>query len=448
MWGYVIPVLAVLIIMVNGIIVSILAKPHVRSHTTFILILIAVSDTLNIVFPAISYIYHYTSGRFKDFLSYSSCFWTYIFADVFVDMFNMISLWLTVLLAYIRCRCLRTPFAGRHIHSYKNIVISVTTILVLAAVVHLPAFFLFEFSPVHFQDSMNSTKVVCGISESSNALLKPCMGRKIHILMETIIDSVVPSVILVCCNISILMTLHNAKRERSSLRRNRSASKDERNFRYKKNNKTNVADENDLFSEVTEIEIKPSANNNGLTSTYRMSRIASSGALKTGVDRIIQNAKWFVNFNGRRDYLRRNQKRRDSEIDKLDRESRRTTWLIFVISCMILLHEIPVVVTNINKLVIHAEGQLPLNFYGCFSLFLSIWQYITYPVIFIIYACMSGSFRAELKNTFSNCYKGLSTYSNESRKIFMSPCSVRKSLSRERSLPENEDRSVDSDTDF
>lgn len=450
MWGYVIPILAVVIIIVNGLIVSVLSKPHVRSHTTLVLTFIACSDTLNIVFPSISYIHHYTSGRFKDFLSYSSCFWTYILGEVFVDMFNMISLWFTVLLAYMRCRCLRSPFKTQIIHSYKYILIYVAVILVLALVVHLPAFFLFEFSPVILKDNTNLTKVVCGISESYYSLFKPCFGRKLHVLMKTVIDSVLPCVILVSCNICILSTLRRAKKKRLLLRRYSLTSRNERKLHA--NELLNaLAPENDIMlNDVTETEVSPnSENNKGFRPVFRLGRIESKSGLHSRTDSMDQNTRLFNgHFRAGRDNHRKNFKRRNSEFAKVDRESQRTTWLILIISLMILLHEIPIVVTNINNLVIHAGDQLPLNFYGCFSIVLSVWQFITYPVIFVIYAFMSGTFRKELKNTVTSSCKQKCSSTAEQSTLFMCPCSVRRKLSRERSIGDKAEFSYEFDVDL
>jgi hypothetical protein len=106
---------------------------------------------------------------------------------------------------------------------------------------------------------------------------------------------------------------------------------------------------------------------------------------------------------------------------------------------MILLHEIPWAITNINNLIIHLHGPLPLNFAGCFSLVLSLWQYLTYPTIFLIYACMSESFRTELVYILTISCKKRSRSLSDTNKLFISPCTVRKSFSREHRGDEHED---------
>jgi hypothetical protein len=119
---------------------------------------------------------------------------------------------------------------------------------------------------------------------------------------------------------------------------------------------------------------------------------------------------------------------KDQTIDKLDNESRRTSWLIFVVSTIVLLHEIPLTTANIYTLVKHSNEPLPLSIIGCFSVIQQLWQFITYPAIFLISTCMSSSFRQELWKTISLNCKQRERHSRSSNKrvSLLSPCSVRK----------------------
>ena len=441
MWGYVMPIVTLFVIAINSLIVVVLTRPHVRSHTTLILTLIAGMDTLNILFPSISYIYHYTTGRFREYLSYSSCLWTYIFADICVDMFNMMSLWLTVLLAFIRCRCLKSPFKSRDFHSYKYIVIYLLVILILALCVHLPSFFLFQFSPVSVIDeNSNITKIACGISERDNSIFKPCIGRKIHLLMETVIDSLIPCVVLVSCNILILMTLRKAKRNRSFLRNSNLSKKRLPRIHVEADDNCSVIDtRNDMELKTCDSSTK---NNCSLKSGVRCGLIKEScKENRKQCQRSSSTAKT------RREDFRAKDTSFDISFDKLNRESQRTTLFIMIISIMILVHEIPWAAANILYLIKHFRGPLPLNVNGCFSMVIGLWQYLTYPTIFMIYACMSRSFRTELFYILTYCCRKQAPKYSDSNKLLISPCTVRRSFSRECRHEDQEESNSNFDND-
>lgn len=421
--GYAVPFLAVIVTTVNILIVVIFTKPHIRSHTTFILTLIACADMVDILCPTVVFTYHYMLGHYKEFLTCRQIEWAYILGEICVDMFNMLSLWLTVLLAFIRCRCIKFPFVARNVHSFKKIVVYILCIFALVITVHTPSFFIFDFQTVNIVDSKtNETKTTCGVMEADGMLLKACSKRKFHVLTETLLDSIVPCVILLYFNFVMVITLRRANQSRSSLRQK---------------------------------DLEPSTDNQDCVMEEEKSRkrvhceiinLNRSEHMVTSCGKCRQCGSCFVNCNSRR-------KRVSSDIilDKLDKESRRTSWLIFVVSSIIVVHEIPLAVANAYALVTHRNVPLPIAINGCLSVILLLWQFITYPVIFIIYACMSGAFRSELWRILTfMCKYNHSKQPNE-KNLFASPCSVRKTISKikagsSREIHQHNESIMDSDS--
>lgn len=428
--GYIVPGMAVITLMLNLPIVIVFTKPHVRSHTTLILTLIACADTLNIICPTYVYVYHYTFGHYVEYLAYSKCELTYILVEICVDMFNMISLWLTVLLAYIRCMCLKSPFATRHIHSGKRILTYVAFILLLAVCVYLPSLFVFEFTPVQIVDPVtNTTMEVCGVAEPDGLFLIHCSRRKVHILVKTMVESLIPCCFLVYYNAEMCLVLSEAKQSRTSLRCSESTTRDSSKKKTYAARTADCAarttiscdyhiDRDDVFYDDT---------GNHSNNTERGNIICQFPCFMGKYNRkLCQSGTCLGCSCGYHNSFRKKVYSTDSAFDKLDRDSRRASWLIVLVSTIVVVHEIPLAIANVYALATHVGVPLPINIYGCYSFILLLWQYITYPVIFLIYACMSKTFRSELWKTITLPCQQPNPIVRRPNKLFLSPCSVRK----------------------
>lgn len=447
--GYVVPCIAVLTLMLNLPIVIVFTKPRVRSHTTFILTLIACVDTLTIICPTYAYVYHYTFGHYVEYLAYSKCELTYILIEVCVDMFNMISLWLTVLLAYIRCRCLKSPFTARHIHSGKRILMYVSFILLLAVCVYLPSLFVFDFTPVKIVDPLtNRTMEVCGISEPDGIFLIHCTRRKLHVLVKTMLDSFIPCCILVYHNAEMFLILREAKQSRSSLRCRESPSRD---ISKKQTYGARTADCDARTNNICDHHLDrddvfyvDTGNSSNVSNPERRNILC---ILPCYNRKLCQPGTCLGCSCGYHTSFRKKVESTDSAFDKLDRDSRRASGLIVLVSTIVVVHEIPLAITNMYALATHVGVALPINIYGCFSFILLLWQYITYPVIFLIYACMSKTFRSELRKTIA-CQQP-NTKVTHTKKLFLSPCSARKRTNPdvEATAGHSQDNAFDKDND-
>jgi hypothetical protein len=64
MFGYIMPILLLLTIVFNSLIVIVLSQKHLRTSTNLVLLSMAISDLLTLLFPAPWYFYMYTLGKF------------------------------------------------------------------------------------------------------------------------------------------------------------------------------------------------------------------------------------------------------------------------------------------------------------------------------------------------------------------------------------------------
>lgn len=62
MFGYIMPILLLLTIVFNSLIVIVLSQKHLRTSTNLVLLAMAISDLLTLLFPAPWYFYMYTLG--------------------------------------------------------------------------------------------------------------------------------------------------------------------------------------------------------------------------------------------------------------------------------------------------------------------------------------------------------------------------------------------------
>ena len=489
-YGFIVPLLALLVITVNLLIIIIFSKPHIRSHTTFILTIIAISDSLNIAIPSILYVHYYTLDKHNDYVPFNLCFITYVSLHLLPDLFNLISVWSTILLACIRFRCLQSPFRARELHTNRRIAIGITFVVIIALFVHLPTVVMFDFIPANVTSFVtNETMKTCVVA-TAKALNKVCAFREIHIWIELFANSFIPCFTLIALDIAILCTLRKAAVKRLSLHTLGSA------FQFSSRRKSSVTRYKCLASKTKEnisksyiidgkalqqIECNESAHNteefefNTLTKRITTTERRQSNSTCDGNHTNTKDNSLFA--EGIRDiqHLRQcshvgsNQQSRlkrfsslfvpssliwerrstsihhcqsnktkhfrhsrtfsDVSYKKLARESKRTSWMIFAVVALICSYELLYGILFAYKM-IHNVGPIPVNFFGCGTVYLYLWQYITYPLIFLIYCFMSAAFRHELKQSLccsTKESKKLPVYGRNS--VFMSPCSVRKSLS-------------------
>ncbi|XP_052772716.1 uncharacterized protein LOC128211727 [Mya arenaria] len=384
LFGIITPIQAALVTIVNIFIVILFTKPHIRSRTTCIMTLIALADLLSILSPTSTFIWLFTldSDNHRRAVPYRFCIWTVAFVNIFQDMFNAMSLWFTVLLALMRCKCLQSPFAAKCTHRYLHVIGYVSGVVCLVLAVHIPSFFIFDVVPLNrtYVDS-NVTDIMCGLKER-----KYSIPRKIHLWMEVLLDSLIPSCILLYLTFSILWALRKAKQSRSSLRSHSSV--------YRPGG---VQDDSKKENESVRHKLVQFLRQKfrGKTSKYSV----------------------------------------DSAFEKLDRESRRTSWLIFAVAILISTHELPMALITAYKLTIHMHETLPLVFFGCWSAIFTLWQNTIYPLTFFIYAVMSANFRSEILRVLTcKClFSGEKTTAGNNptvKNVLLSPCCVRKSLSK------------------
>lgn len=103
LFGYVMPALLVITIIANTLIVVVLSQRHMRTPTNLVLLAMAISDLLTLLFPAPWYFYMYTLNNHSKLLyPPPACYAYHNMIEVLPAFFHTASIWLTLLLAVQR----------------------------------------------------------------------------------------------------------------------------------------------------------------------------------------------------------------------------------------------------------------------------------------------------------------------------------------------------------
>jgi hypothetical protein len=275
--------------------------------------------------------------------------------------------------------------------------------------VHIPSFFIFDFHTISTFDPITNITSERGVLlETEGVFFKTCIGRKVHVCIETITDSLLPTIILVGCNINILVALRKAKKSRVILRHNEDDKLTIKTEIEKKDVKkvefcSKLISVNDNLDKDADVD-KIIPRENYKISTKRMygnlCKPEASNGKESDVKLSLANCVKLHNiFTSKAKHVRA-RLQSDSTVEKLDKEGRRTSCLILLVSTIIVVHELPLTILNTYTLVNSSDKPLPLS-HGCLSIILLLWQFITYPALFLIYACMSKVFRTELWNVLT-----------------------------------------------
>lgn len=103
LYGYIMPFLVVITIIANTLIVLVLSKKHMRTPTNFVLMAMALSDMLTLLFPAPWLLYLYTFGNHhRPLRPLAACYAYNYMNEVIPALFHTASIWLTLALAIQR----------------------------------------------------------------------------------------------------------------------------------------------------------------------------------------------------------------------------------------------------------------------------------------------------------------------------------------------------------
>ncbi|XP_060584595.1 sex peptide receptor-like [Ruditapes philippinarum] len=144
---YLLPVAFAAVVM-NILVIITFVREKMTSALDVILIGISVSDTLTVLIPCAATMFMYFDGIFPDYVSYENCkMWGYL-TKYFPTITHNASIWLTLVLAYDRCVAIRHPFLIRRLCLPRTSVFAIVIVYIFATLGHLCRFLDTEYVPV------------------------------------------------------------------------------------------------------------------------------------------------------------------------------------------------------------------------------------------------------------------------------------------------------------
>ncbi|XP_055338796.1 sex peptide receptor-like [Paramacrobiotus metropolitanus] len=140
-YGYVTPLLFIIVLCTNTIVVAVLSRPHMRSPTNFILCVMAISDLLTLGIPVPMFIYQYTAGFHPEPVPCYLAYLNMLMTDTLPTVCHSASVWMTVLLAFQRYIYVCHPTRARTWCTVPRVMYATICLYGLATAYNIPRLF-------------------------------------------------------------------------------------------------------------------------------------------------------------------------------------------------------------------------------------------------------------------------------------------------------------------
>lgn len=307
--GFIIPILAVIILVTNVIFIIVFIKGRMNTSTHVFLRFMAICDILTVVVPTPCFVYMFMLGNYKDFIPYDLCvIWDH-FTLYIPTITHTASIWLTVGLAIQRFMCVCFPFSVKLWCRGKHAYISIVIIFIAAIVCHISLFLEKEIGKVPVRSKLDPEITFYGCIPKNRKWVTDS-GMQYFIVYywcRALAMQIIPCVLMALFNGIIIGKIRQAERKRQKLRNQ----------------------------------------NTGTTH---------------------------------------------------DREHKATTWLVIVIVNSVLVVELPVGVFLVlyAYMITSGDSIIPLTVIQPVEMILNLLVLVSYPLHFVLYSCMSSSFRNTL----------------------------------------------------
>ncbi|UYV62946.1 SPR [Cordylochernes scorpioides] len=152
LFGYAMPILLVVTILSNTLVIIVLSQRHMRTPTNLVLIAMAISDVMTLLFPAPWYFYMYTLENSNHILyPPAACYAYHAMIESVPNFFHTASIWLTLLLAAQRFVYVCKPAVARVWCTVPRVSRAVIYVIILAFLHQASRFADPEFRPVQFR---------------------------------------------------------------------------------------------------------------------------------------------------------------------------------------------------------------------------------------------------------------------------------------------------------
>ncbi|XP_069958588.1 sex peptide receptor-like [Cherax quadricarinatus] len=218
LYGYAMPVLLLVTTVANTIIVAILGQQHMRSPTNAVLMAMALSDMLTVLFPEPVFFYMYTlNNHAKPLYPQAACYtWGFLHEDI-PNLFHTASIWLTVALAVQRYIYVCHPPVARTWCTLPRVIKAIIWIFIFATIHQAPKIFdtVYDSTEVEWQG-----ECVCVCSERFSdwvTQITPNIYFQIYFWFRVVFVHLGPCTVLVVLNFLLFRAMKEAQKRRKKL---------------------------------------------------------------------------------------------------------------------------------------------------------------------------------------------------------------------------------------
>ncbi|XP_013783477.1 sex peptide receptor-like [Limulus polyphemus] len=219
LFGYIMPSLLLVTIVANTLIVVVLAQRHMRTPTNLLLLAMAISDLLTLLFPAPWYFYMYTLGNYNKLLfPPAACYSYHYMYEVIPAFFHTASIWLTLVLAVHRYIYVCYPTTAHTWCTVSRVTRAMIFVYVLAFLHQSTRIFDRVFLPVEFRwQGKAHMGCVAETARWVGGVLTQNIYYICYYVFRIIFVHVGPCATLVVLNILLFRAMKEAQRKRKRL---------------------------------------------------------------------------------------------------------------------------------------------------------------------------------------------------------------------------------------
>ena len=210
-FGYILPPLAVFVLILNVLLVLTLSRRHMRSPINSLLMGIVTMDTLAIMMPIPIFINFFTIGNYQYAVPYSWCQAYFVLMYVAPLTCNMASIWTTVTLASVRCYSIWRPLSARTYMTSFKMNVGLAIIVVISVATYCPNYFEYSFTPI-----TNDNVTMACKAEKSFSRVNESLGSLLS-WIQIVMTSHIPWVSIIFPDVGMLWQLKKSERNRNAM---------------------------------------------------------------------------------------------------------------------------------------------------------------------------------------------------------------------------------------
>ncbi|XP_049819701.1 sex peptide receptor [Aethina tumida] len=217
LFGYAMPFLLVVTVILNTLIVVVLSRRHMRTPTNVVLMAMALCDVFTLLVPSPWLIYMYTFGNhYKPLWPISLCYAWHVMYNIFPNILHTASMWLALALAVQRYIYVCHAPLARKFCTLPNVYKCLGSIMFIATVHNIFMFLDHEYVSVEVEWE-NRTVHLCKRETPKWVLDIENIYYGSYYIFRILFVYLIPCIVLIILNLLLFRALKQAQKRRDIL---------------------------------------------------------------------------------------------------------------------------------------------------------------------------------------------------------------------------------------